>query len=159
MEAKDRGIELEESIKGKLLRIGVNFDSLQDKDKEYLLAIENAISDSILLEKELRDNLRKNKISLIDISSRTNISRQTLYNNPLLKKYIKLNEKDFEKVDIIAREYRYQEEIRKLNEIINTMVIRDCVIEEKEIVINELKKNLVQTNENIIHLNNRLNNR
>lgn len=159
MEAKDRGIKLEESIKVKLLKLGITFDSLQDKDKAYLLAIENAILDSFQIEKQLRNNLKKNKISLIDISTRTNISRQTLYNNPLLEKYINLNEKEFERIDIIAKEYRYQEEIRKLNKIIETMIIRDCVIEEQKITINDLKKKVEQANDNVVNLNARMNKR
>nr|WP_319217745.1 hypothetical protein [uncultured Trichococcus sp.] len=159
MEAKNRGIELEESVKGKLLKIGVTFDVLQDKDKAYLLAIENAVLDSIQIQKQLRNKLKKNKISLIDIAARTGISRQTLYNNPILKEYININEKEFDRIDIIAREYRYQDEIHKLNEIIETMIIRDCVIEEQKIIINDLKKKLKQTNDNVIHLTDRLNNR
>ena len=106
--------------------------------------------------KELRESLKKNKLSLNVLAARTKIARQTIYNNDVLKVYVELTIKEFESVDLIAIEYRQKEEIRSLNDIIATMVVRDCAIEEQAIEIEQLKADLKQSEANVVELTKRL---
>ena len=106
--------------------------------------------------KELRESLKKNKLSLNVLAARTKIARQTFYNNDVLKVYVELTIKEFESVDLIAIEYRQKEEIRSLNDIIAAMVVRDCAIEEQAIEIEQLKADLKQSEANVVELTKRL---
>ncbi|MFZ2377839.1 MAG: hypothetical protein WAW74_00525, partial [Trichococcus flocculiformis] len=70
--------------------------------------------------------------------------------------YVELTIKEFESVDLIAIDYRQKEEIRSLNDIIATMVVRDCAIEEQAIEIQQLKADLKQSEANVVELTKRL---
>ena len=156
METQDKRVELEESLSRKLLLLNMNVEGLDPKDKEYLLSIERVVLENYAVAKELRESLKKNKLSLNVLAARTKIARQTFYNNDVLKVYVELTIKEFESVDLIAIEYRQKEEIRSLNEIITAMVVRDCTIEEQAIEIEQLKSDLKQSEANVVELTKRL---
>ena len=156
MENQDKPIELEESISRKLLKLNLNAEGLDIRDNEYLLSIERVVLENYAMAKELRESLKKNKLSLNILSARTNIARQTFYNNDVIKLYVDLTLKEFESVDLIAIEYRQKEEIRSLNNIIAAMVVRDCAIEEQAIEIEQLKVELKQSEANVVELTKRL---
>ena len=155
METQDKRVELEESLSRKLLLLNMNVEGLDPKDKEYLLSIERVVLENYAVAKELRESLKKNKLSLNVLAARTKIARQTFYNNDVLKVYVELTIKEFESVDLIAIEYRQKEEIRSLNEIITAMVVRDCTIEEQAIEIEQLKADLKQSEANVVELTKR----
>lgn len=156
METQDKRVKLEESLSRKLLLLNMNLEGLDPKDKEYLLSIERVVLENYAVAKELRESLKKNKLSLNVLATRTKIARQTFYNNDVLKVYVELTIKEFESVDLIAIEYRQKEEIRSLNEIITAMVVRDCTIEEQAIEIQQLKADLKQSEANVVELTKRL---
>lgn len=156
METQDKRVELEESLSRKLLLLNMNVEGLDPKDKEYLLSIERVVLENYAVAKELRESLKKNKLSLNVLAARTKIARQTFYNNDVLKVYVELTIKEFESVDLIAIEYRQKEEIRSLNDIITTMIVRDCAIEEQAIEIQQLKADLKQSEANVVELTKRL---
>ena len=156
METQDKRVELEESLSRKLLLLNMNVEGLDPKDKEYLLSIERVVLENYAVAKELRESLKKNKLSLNVLAARTKIARQTFYSNDVLKVYVELTIKEFESVDLIAIEYRQKEEIRSLNDIIATMVVRDCAIEEQAIEIEQLKADLKQSEANVVELTKRL---
>ena len=156
METQDKRVELEESLSRKLLLLNMNLEGLDPKDKEYLLSIERVVLENYAVAKDLRESLKKNKLSLNVLATRTKIARQTFYNNDVLKVYVELTIKEFESVDLIAIEYRQKEEIRSLNEIITAMVVRDCTIEEQAIEIEQLKSDLKQSEANVVELTKRL---
>lgn len=156
METQDKRVKLEESLSRKLLLLNMNLEGLDPKDKEYLLSIERVVLENYAVAKDLRESLKKNKLSLNVLATRTKIARQTFYNNDVLKVYVELTIKEFESVDLIAIEYRQKEEIRSLNEIITAMVVRDCTIEEQAIEIEQLKSDLKQSEANVVELTKRL---
>ena len=156
METQDKRVELEESLSRKLLLLNMNLEGLDPKDKEYLLSIERVVLENYAVAKDLRESLKKNKLSLNVLATRTKIARQTFYNNDVLKVYVEQTIKEFESVDLIAIEYRQKEEIRSLNDIIVAMVVRDCAIEEQAIEIEQLKADLKQSESNVVELTKRL---
>ena len=102
METQDKRVELEESLSRKLLLLNMNLEGLDPKDKEYLLSIERVVLENYAVAKDLRDSLKKNKLSLNVLATRTKIARQTFYNNDVLKVYVELTIKEFESVDLLA---------------------------------------------------------
>lgn len=133
--------KLDEKIKYRLYKINVNYDELKPTIKKYLDKIEFFITDIEIrknnLETELRD-LTKNKPNLLSVSNGAKISRQTLYNNEILKNYIETasddifvanpNEKIIEDL---------QKKVASLNTIIEKLQIRDF---ESQILIQENQK-------------------
>ena len=119
--------------------MGVSYDSLKPRLKDYLIQIETVI--------EAKQNERKNAITTLQssfnlksIADSTAISRTTYYNNDILKKYIEHslgiidNENPYELVDKLKKEKSM------LQEQIDKYVSRDVDIqilkhEKKELAL------------------------
>jgi hypothetical protein len=113
-------------------------------------------------ENEARAILSKNTISIKNLSEQAKIARQTFYNVPLLSEYVDYNAKEFEKVDISAKQNTSNIAIQRLQEEIEALHLRDVKYEELKIkyeeAIQEIKKRdatikVLTSRDNIIQLN------
>lgn len=135
-----------ETIRVNAEKIGISFDELSDKDKEYLITIETAITESFELEKRAKEMISRNTVSVKGISKKTNLARQTIYNNPMLKEYINNRSEAFEKVDISRKSNGKDEEIRRLREEVKALHQRDIELEEAKRTIKQLHAELKEKN-------------
>jgi len=147
---------LEKSIKSKLKNMDYLYDALNDKEKKYLIKIEDCIQQIIDRESRAKTLLTKNNISIKSISEQTQIARQTFYNIPLLSEYINYNCERFQKIDISFILNTYQEDIKRLKSEILAMRKRDVQLEEMKIEINTLKQQIKVKDETLLSLRNRM---
>lgn len=152
MEASDREKTIIETIKKNARKIGYDYDALSEKDKQYLITVETAITETFDLEQQARDMIAKNTVSVKGIANRTQIARQTLYNNPMLKEYINYRAKAFTRIDASRQDAAKDEEIKKLKEEVEALHKRDVELMEAQREIKELKKQLKEKDEIIVTL-------
>lgn len=152
MEATNREELIVETIKKNARKIGYDYEALSDKDKQYLITVETAITETFELEQQARDMISKNTVSVKGISNKTKIARQTLYNNPMLKEYINYRAEAFSKIDASRQDTAKDEEIKKLREEITALHKRDVELMEAQREIKELKKQMKEKDELIASL-------
>lgn len=152
MESTNRETLIIDTIKKNAKKIGYDYDALSDKDKQYLITVETAITETFELEQQAREMISKNTVSVKGISSKTKIARQTLYNNPMLKEYINLRSEAFVKVDASKKDAAKDEEIKRLKEEVEALHKRDVELAEAQREIKELKKQLKEKDEVILSL-------
>lgn len=152
MEASDREKTIIETIKKNARKIGYDYDALSEKDKQYLITVETAITETFDLEQQARDMISKNTVSVKGIANRTQIARQTLYNNTMLKEYINYRAKAFTRIDASRQDAAKDEEIKKLKEEVEALHKRDVELMEAQREIKELKKQLKEKDEIIVTL-------
>jgi len=150
-------MENEESIRKHIAILGYDFDELSEKIKKYLEQIETSILEVIYREEEARKLLTRNHLSINSISDKSNISRQTLYSNSILKEYIVLRETEFKKNDISFNTQEQKEYIKELSNQIKLMQIRDSEIEELKVEISTLKEKLKEKDKELIRAKERIN--
>lgn len=147
MEATNREELIIETIKKNARKIGCDYDALSAKDKQYLITVETAITETFELEQKAREMISKNTVSVKGISNKTKIARQTLYNNPMLKEYINYRAESFCKIDASRQDTAKDEEIKRLKAEVAALHKRDVEIMEAKREINDLKKQLKEKNE------------
>ncbi len=152
MEQTDRETTIIETIKNNARKLGYDFDKLSDKDKQYLITIETAITETFELERQARDMISRNTVSVKGVSAKTKIARQTLYNNQMLKEYINLRSEAFTKIDVSKKDTAKDNEIKQLRNEITALHKRDVELEEAKRQIKELKKQLKEKDDVITNL-------
>lgn len=140
-------------INKKLQRINehLSFDDYLDNEQKYLYQIEIAIRDIVNKKTELWKAYRKLKINQVSISKKSSMSRPTINKYAILNKYIELSTKDNNKDDVENIIENLQVKIKYQDKMISNLVLRDVLIEENNIRINEMEnvvKNLKLENEN-----------
>lgn len=137
--------KINEKIKNQLEELNVNYEEQKNTVIKHLIKIESVLSDAENEYNSARETLAeldKNKLNLLSISKSTGISRQTLYNNPILKEYIEHacdtrfgnNPEDKTKDEVIKQ---LQSKIESLSEIIDKLQVRDV---ENEILRHKNKE-------------------
>ena len=147
MEDTNRKEMIIDTIRKNTKKIGYDFDALSDKDKQYLITIETSITEIFDLEQQAREMISKNTVSVKGVSAKTNIARQTIYNNPILKQYINYRSETFTKIDASRKDTLKDEEIKSLKEEVTALHKRDVELEEAKRHIKELKKQLKEKDE------------
>ena len=83
-------------------------------------------------------------MKLKNISKKSEISRQTFYNNPILKDYIELRDKEFQKTNVFSVNEDKTNEIRRLNDELNMFKNRDFqymnMKEERDSLLKEIEQ-------------------
>lgn len=142
MDEQTREDTIIETIKNTTKKLGYDYEELSEKDKEYLNVIEEAITETFELEEQARKMLSRNTVSVKGVSKKTDIARQTLYNNPMLKEYINFRSTTFIKSDASRRESMKDAEIQTLKEEVEVLHKRDVELEETKRQVKELKRML-----------------
>lgn len=149
MDEQTRENTIIETIKKTTNKLGYDYEELSEKDKGYLKTIEEAITETFELEEQARKMLSQNTVSVKGVSKKTDIARQTLYNNPMLKEYINFRSTTFNKFDASRRETRKDAEIQTLKEEVDELHKRDVELEEAKRQIKELKRMLEEKQKRI----------
>ena len=120
---------IDDKIKEKLVFLNIEYNSLSERIIKYLRQIEKIITEKSILKESAMNSLKENQINLTSISEVMKISRTTLYNNEILKEYIKYSIDKFNEGD----PYYIIEKLRvcksELENQVLDMVDRDIEIE------------------------------
>ena len=146
------GIGREHAIKRRISKMDYIYESITEKDKEYLEKIELAIFEIFEREEKAKELLTNNHLSVNSISDKTGISRQTIYNRKILLEYIVSSQNDFKQLDISFVNTNMGEKIEKLTKKIQLMEMRDYEIEELRIEVKALRLKLKDRDEEIKRL-------
>jgi hypothetical protein len=141
------GIGREHAIKRRISKMDYIYESITEKDKEYLEKIELAIFEIFEREEKAKELLTNNHLSV-----KTGISRQTIYNRKILLEYIVSSQNDFKQLDISFVNTNMGEKIEKLTKKIQLMEMRDYEIEELRIEVKALRLKLKDRDEEIKRL-------
>lgn len=150
---------LENDIKNTLSEMDINYDILDDKDINYLISIESRFKKIFKRQDKLLGLLKINRPNIANMASKCSISRQTIYNNVLLKSYINFKIKKYNENDLLLKNEELHKEIISLKDTINMMTLRDIKNELQKRTIEELKNELLNTNKQIEELHHKLMNK
>lgn len=136
--------KIERNLRKNLETIGVTYDDLNPKLKEHFQKIEGIIINTFETQKNAQKMLKNNNLKLKNISKKSEISRQTFYNNPILKDYIELRDKEFQKTNVFSVNEDKTNEIRRLNDELNMFKNRDFqymnMKEERDSLLKEIEQ-------------------
>jgi len=156
MEKKDRkeqkheeNKECIETIKNTLEKKRINYDCISEKERSYLVEIEQWITNMFILEKNTYKVLAKAGISIKGASDNTSIARQTFYNVPLLQEYVQYRADDYEKISILSKIEHCNEEIKRLKAENSALHKRDVEIEELKREIKKMTEKIKQQKKEI----------
>ena len=121
----------------------IDYNAVDNKTISYLIKIETFILENKKNKHELLEDYRNKRLTISKISTESNISRQTFYNNTLLNDYVKIAISKDSKTDLNSRIDKLQNEIKSLKDIIDKLMIRDIKIELLSIEIDELKSQYI----------------
>ena len=129
---------LNDNVIKTLEELGYDYDDLKPKIKQYLIDIESSIKNTEELFLNLGEQLKNNKPTLKSVASSVNIqSRQTFYNNPVLKKYTEYRIEEALSLSPLHQLYILNDKISDYKEKLELMVSRDI---DTEILRYEVKK-------------------
>lgn len=134
--------KVRDGIEEKLKVLGFQIKDIKEYLFTRLVSIESAIQEQ---EKQYFDGIdliSKSNYSVKSIAELTNCSRTTLYNNPLLTKYIELSLKQFQDKKNPINADSLVEEKNILTKQIQMMEIRDIHDTVKEIEYEQLKERI-----------------
>ncbi|HBE8719203.1 TPA: hypothetical protein KM432_003883 [Clostridioides difficile] len=129
-----------------------NLESIPHKIMDYLTKMEVVLTDTLNEQDRLNELLKENKPSILKVSSKANISRQTIYNNLILEEYIKERLKDFNKNSTNSRNDYYISTINDLQEKLNKLQEKDTHEEILKYKVSELTKTISSMNKEILEL-------
>lgn len=132
-----------------------NLESIPHKIMDYLIKIEAILTDTLNEQDRLNELLKENKPSILKISSKANISRQTIYNNLILEEYIKERLKDFSKNSTNTKNDYYIATINNLQEKLTKLQEKDTHEEILKYQVDELTKTIASMNKEILELKKR----
>jgi peptidoglycan hydrolase CwlO-like protein len=145
-------IKIEEVLRSKVMKLGYNYDSLNENDLLYLYQIEKIILEIFEREIKAKELLTNNHLSINNICGKTGIARQTIYNRPILHEYISLSKTQFSLTDISQSRALQDEKVSKLKKEVDEMRKRDCKLEELKNDIKALKIVIKDYEDEIIRL-------
>lgn len=120
---------IDDKIKEKLVFLNIEYNSLPERIIKYLRKIEKIITEKSILRESALNTLKENTINLISISELMKISRTTLYNNEILKEYIKYSINKFNEGDPYGIIEKLKDSKSELENQVLDMVDRDIEIE------------------------------
>jgi hypothetical protein len=142
----------EELVRLIISKMDYKYDSITEKDKDYLLKIEEAITQIFERENAAKELLTNNHLSINSIALKTEIARQTIYNHTILRTYIEYRSKEFEDIDVSSNYADMVEKYQILNKRVEQMQVRDFEIEEMKIEIKNLKSKITDRDKEIERL-------
>lgn len=114
------------TIQTNLTEIKIDINKIEPNIMKHLINIETVFTDIFDTNNQLMTKLKENKPSILTISKKCNIARQTIYNNPLLKDYIELRLKQFNLLNVInTQNINLSQRVTELEEMVIKMQARD----------------------------------
>lgn len=147
--------KINETVIKTLNNMNKNLEIIPHKIMDYLIKLEVVLTDTINKQDRLNDLIKENKPSILKVSFKSNISRQTIYNNPILEEYIKERLKDFNKNSTNARNEYYIATINDLQNRLTKLQEKDTYEEILKYKVSELNKTIASMNKEILELKKR----
>lgn len=149
----DNTESIEEKVITSLNNLSIDYNKLKPKEKKHLINIENALTSTEALYLQLIQALKDNKPSISSVSEGAGISsRQTIYNNPILKNYITSRIDEITKLDPTNEIEHLKNKIQDLNTKLNLMIDRDIDTEILRHNVKHLKEQLKNRENSITSL-------
>lgn len=79
---------MDKELINKLNLLEINPDSLSNKEKKVITEINDIFEKHVRISQELKDAAKENKFNKSTVASKVSCTRQTLYNNPTLLKFL-----------------------------------------------------------------------
>ena len=130
MENTDQTADIIDVIKEKLKHIGYDYDLLTKKQQKYLIAIEASVSSVFEREKAALEMMSGNNINIKRVAKDIGTTRDTIYNNPVLRDYVDYCANEFKKIDSSAAQADVLEENTRLRVEVAALHSRDVDYEE-----------------------------
>jgi len=155
---------IDESINLTLEKLNVQPELVEPKSWEQLRKIERVISEAFALQEKFKNEVRKTRPSKNNVASKSNIARQTIYNNELLNMYIEYRISEYNEIDPFRKNEKLFDRISVLEGQIKDMTERDVKIElmrrkisqlEDELKNNKQEKKELQEKYNNLKYNNK----
>lgn len=144
---------IEAKVITSLSELSIDYNKLKPKEKKHLINIENVLTNTEALYLQLIQSLKNNKPSISSVSEGAGISsRQTIYNNPVLKDYITSRIDEITKLDPTNEIEHLKDKIQDLKTKLNLMIDRDIDTEILRHNVKHLKKQLKDRENSIISL-------
>lgn len=160
-------VEVIETITHTLEKMNINKELIEAKNWDQLKKIENILIKSFNVQEEYRIAIKDTKPSINKIAIKSGISRQTFYNNPLLKIYAEYRITEYDSFDITKKNERLLERISDLESKVKLMSERDvsiellrrkiAMLENNIIIVKKENKELYERYNNVIKKNNQHN--
>lgn len=146
-----------ESIEAKVIaslnNLSIDYNKLKPKEKKHLINIENTLTNTERLYLQLVQSLKDNKPSISSVSEGAGISsRQTIYNNPVLKNYITNRINELTELDPYNEIEHLRNKVQDLNAKLNLMIDRDIDTEILRHNVKKLKEQLKNRENSILSL-------
>lgn len=133
MAQADQTAAVNSVLKGKLKHIGYDYDLLTAKQQKYLLAIEEVVAEIFQREKDALEMMAGNNINIKRIASDIGVTRDTIYNNQILRAYIDYRAAEFKKMDVSSQQNELSEENTRLRAEVAALHSRDVDYEETKL--------------------------
>lgn len=147
--------KINETVVKTLNNMNKNLETIPHKIMDYLIMLEVVLTDTINEQNRLNDLIKQNKPSILKVSSKANISRQTIYNNSILGEYIKERLKDFNKNATNTRNDYYIATIDDLQDKLTKLQERDALEEILKYKIDKLNETIASMDKQILELKKR----
>lgn len=151
MEGHKTRADIIEVIDARLVTLNLgDFESQNQRMKEYLYNIEIKIQEANQKREEFISDYKKLKLSIKSVADYSGISRQTIYNNrAVLEAYIADAVREQEKYDIFNSIKVLGEKKQQLEEVIFKMQVRDLKIEKLQNKIDEQENVMIRKDKEI----------
>ncbi|MDQ0215547.1 myosin heavy subunit [Oikeobacillus pervagus] len=135
-------VELVDTITLTLEKMNVDTELVEPKSWEQLKKIESVLSEAFKVQEELKNAIKDTRPSVNKTATKSNIARQTFYNNNLLKQYTEFRISEYNNSDPIKKNEKLLERIAELENKIKLMSERDVSLELMRRKITLLENNL-----------------
>lgn len=123
-------MSIEEKIKEISKALGIDYDNLKPKVKSHLINIESYLSNQEDIFNKLNNDLKESKVTSSSVAKAAGMkSRQTLYNNALIKRYSEHRMEQVNSLNPSSRIDDFKIRIASLNEQVDKMASRDIETE------------------------------
>lgn len=130
--------KLREMLNNIKLMTHEEYEALDDKDRTYFLEVYEVISSMQAERAKYLKAYTEAVITKSAVVDQVKFSRRTLYNKPIIMKFIEMMQIEDEETNPYNRIDKLENRIKELNKMIMKMVARDVEIEKLKIQIDNL---------------------
>lgn len=152
----DGNVNIEEKVKEIAKVLEIDYDNLKPKVKSHLINIETYLSNQEDMFNKLNNDLKESKVTSTSVAKAAGMkSRQTLYNNTLIKQYSEHRMEQVNSLNPYSRLDDLKIKINSLNEQLDKMIKRDIETELLAMQVDLLTETLKNRESSILALEER----
>lgn len=156
--------KIRDNIKNKLTLLNIDINKIPKKQLEYLIKIETLLIEQTRRQEFALSELKELGFSINSVSDSTGISRQTFYNNPILKQYVEYSINLFNENNVYFKIKELKESLADVLDENTKMKYRDLNfellkhdLEDIQILLKQKDKEISQLRKKNIDLNKKIN--